>query len=69
MNMHPVHAFNMYDDEVHVEPVSSGVTVTEPDETALSQGVRRDTWSGSAQRRRQGTPGESVVLLTDAPRG
>ncbi|MEW1547129.1 DUF5753 domain-containing protein [Streptomyces tsukubensis] len=35
VNMHPVHAFNMYGDEVHVELVSSGVTVTEPDEVAL----------------------------------
>ncbi|MFE7134707.1 DUF5753 domain-containing protein [Streptomyces sp. NPDC057638] len=35
VNMHPVHAFNMYGDEVHVELVSSGLTVTEPAEVAL----------------------------------
>ncbi|MER6914197.1 DUF5753 domain-containing protein [Streptomyces sp. NPDC000594] len=35
VNMHPLHAFTMYGDEVHVELVSSGVTVTEADEVAL----------------------------------
>ncbi|MFI1889614.1 Scr1 family TA system antitoxin-like transcriptional regulator [Streptomyces jumonjinensis] len=35
VSMHPVHAFNMYGDEVHVELVSSGVTVTDSDELAL----------------------------------
>ncbi|MCM2391073.1 DUF5753 domain-containing protein [Streptomyces albipurpureus] len=35
VNMHPVHAFNLHRDEVHVELVSSGVTITEQAELAL----------------------------------
>lgn len=70
VNMHPVHAFNMYGDEVHVELITSGVTVTEPDETALYRKafarVHEAALYGDAAKE---LLGKAVSFWTHVPRG
>ncbi|MFE0425540.1 DUF5753 domain-containing protein [Streptomyces sp. NPDC058953] len=70
VNMHPVHAFNMYGDEVHVELVSSGVTVTEEDEVALYRKafdrMREAALHGDAAKE---LLGKAMSFWTGAPRG
>ncbi|MQS36509.1 DUF5753 domain-containing protein [Streptomyces katsurahamanus] len=70
MNMHPVHAFNMYGDEVHVELVSSGVTVTDSDELALYREafdrVREAALYGDAAKK---LLRKAVSFWTEPPRG
>ncbi|MFD7546763.1 DUF5753 domain-containing protein [Streptomyces sp. NPDC059816] len=70
VNMHPVDAFGMYGEEVHVELVSSGVTITEPDEVALYRKafdrMREAALHGDAAKE---LLEKAVSFWTDAPRG
>ncbi|WP_228386641.1 Scr1 family TA system antitoxin-like transcriptional regulator, partial [Streptomyces katsurahamanus] len=70
VNMHPVDAFNIHGDEVHVELVSSGVTVTQPDEVALYRKafdrMREAALYGDAAKE---LLVKALSFWTDAPRG